>query len=166
MTLPHFRQAAILITVMLLLLTLYRTVVNPMDQERLALTEALDAIPAQAPLDDHRGQDYAQVMQRIDRVPHLWQELVAPPPAPAPTAPPRPNAPDLDAMLSDINVGKAQIGTTKIKIFSPESPRGEWVSLGAVINGCTLESFTSDEAVFRYYWEAGDETLRLAIPRQ
>lgn len=166
MTFSYFRQGAIAIAAMLLLLTLYRAVVNPMERERLALAEALDEIPAQAPLDGNRSQDYAQVMQRIDRASHLWQELVAPPPAPAPAPPPKPNAPDMDAMLADINVGKAQIGTTKIKIFSPESPRGAWVSLGTVINGCTLESFTSEEAIFRYYWEAGDETLRLAIPRQ
>ncbi len=166
MTFRHFKQGAIALTALLLLLTLYRGALNPMNQERDALKRALAEIPAQAPLDDHPGQDYARLMQRIDRAPHLWQALVAPPPAPAVAPPPKASAPDLDAMLADIRVSKAQIGTTKIKIFTPESPRGEWIRLGTVINGCTLESFTGDEAIFSYYWKAGDETLRLAIPRE
>jgi len=165
-TFMHFRKGAIAVTGILLALFLYRGVFNPMSDARASLARSLKEVPEQAPLGDHSGQDYAQLMQRIDRAPHLWQELIAPPPAPAPAPPPKPNAPDMDAMLADINVGKAQIGTTKIKVFTPESPRGDWVSLGTVINGCTLESFTSEEAIFRYYWEAGDETLRLAIPRQ
>ncbi len=141
-------------------------VANPLDTIREDLATALDEVPSNAPLLDDGRADFARWMQDIEAVPSLWQELVAPSEPPAPPPPPKPKAPSLAKMLATVSIGKGQIGMTKIKVFTPQSPRGRWLQVGAEINGCTLESFTREEAIFSYYWEEGGQVLEVAMARE
>jgi hypothetical protein len=154
------------ITALILLKVALNTLVNPMDRVRDDVAAALADIPANAPLDSDEGQDYARWEKDIRAVPTLWQEIIAPPPPAPPKPPPKPSAPDLAKMLANISIGKGQIGKTKIRVLTPDAPRGRWMKTGDVINGCTLESFTRKEAIFTYYWEDGGKILEVALLRE
>ena len=140
--------------------------VSPMDRIRDNVAASLAEIPANAPLSNGAGQDYALWARDIKAVPSLWQEIVAPPPPPPPKAPPKASAPNLAEMLADVSIGKGQIGKTKIRVVTPEAPRGRWLQIGDAVNGCTLESFTRKEAIFTYYWEDGGKILEVALLRE
>lgn len=140
--------------------------VDPMDAVRADLARALAEPPGAKALGGD-GYDYAALQNAIAARPALWQELVAAP-APPPEAPQevaRPNAPDLAALLEGITIGRGQIGENKIRLHTPEAPNGQWVAVGTVINGCTLDSFTPDEVIFTFDWKEGGKTLSLALPR-
>lgn len=165
MTTRHVDIAAVAIACLILARVALNMVVSPMDRVRNDIAASLAAIPEETAGSAGAIEDFERIAQDLEARPALWEQVVPPAPPPAPPPPPTPNAPDLAAMLQDISVGRAQIGSTKIKVFGPEFPHGEWFAIGDSINGCTLASFTRDEAVFSYFWEKGNRELTLALPR-
>ena len=164
MTDRHLWIATLGIAGLILARVVLNMVVSPLDSNREALREALAAVPEHASLDD--GLNDPQVWtQSIDDSPALWQELVAPAPAAPPPAPTL-EEPDVLTMLKTIHVGRAQIGTSKIKIFTPKDPQGIWLEIGETINGCRLTGFDRETAQFSYYWEAGKRNLAVALERE
>ena len=143
-------------------LILARVVLNVVEN-REELRVALAAVPEHAAIDDSNSDPQAWA-QSIQAAPALWQELVAPAPV-APTPAPKVEEPDVLAKLKNVRVGKAQIGTTKLKIFTPENPRGTWLELGESVNGCKLTAFDRETAFFSFYWEAGKRNLDVALVR-
>ncbi len=166
MTKRHASIFAVGIAGLLIAKVLLNMVVSPMDVKRQELADALAEVPSHALLADDEATDFELMVKDLRDAPALWTELVPPPPPAPPPPPPKPQAPDLAEMLSAIEVGRGQIGTTKIKITTPDSPRGTWLQLGEHIGGCTLESFTREEAIFSFFWEEGDETLHITLPRK
>lgn len=141
---------------------------SPADAVRAELEEALAQVPARAPLSGGEDPDFAALCNPILDKPSLWHEVVGPPPAApraAPAAPPVPAAPDVAGMLKDLGMAPGQIGEDKMRVIPPGAPDGAWMAVGDTFNGCTLESFTREEAVFSYYWKEGDKVLTVAIER-
>ncbi len=149
---------------------LLNLIVSPADGVRAELAAELENIPDHAPLARTDDQDFAALFNPVLEKPSLWREVIAPPPAPpaeevAPAPAAAPNAPDLKAMLGGLVLRPGQIGQDKMKVIVPSHPDGAWMALGDTFNGCVLESFSRQEAVFSYYWEEGKETLRIALSR-
>lgn len=153
------------VAALILVRVLMNLVIDPLHGTRQELARALAGVPPNAPLNDMGVTDFERLSRDIQAAPLLWQGLVAPPPPPPPPPPKMPSAPDLAEILNGVQVGKEQIGTTKIKVFTPEDKRGVWLEIGDLVKGCTLISFTREEAVFTYVWEEGGQTLEIALPR-
>ncbi|MBL7646777.1 MAG: hypothetical protein JNK74_11365 [Candidatus Hydrogenedentes bacterium] len=151
---------------LIVLRILFQSFANPMDEIRADLARELAQAPAGLG-SGGEGQDFAALQNRIARRASLWRELIAAPAEPqkAPEAPAGPKAPNLAERLKEVSIGRGQIGTNKIRVHTPEAPDGQWMAIGAAINGCTLESFTRDEAIFTYDWKAGGKKLSIALPR-
>ncbi len=159
-------QVALTVSVLIAVWILFHMVANPMDDVRADLAREL----AQAPASGASGGEaleFAALQNRIAGRPSLWRELVAAPEAPpeAPAVSAGPSEPNLATILKDVSMGRGQIGANKIRVHTPEAPDGQWMAIGAAINGCTLESFTRDEAIFTYDWKEGGKKLSIALPR-
>lgn len=162
----RLQQITIAVSVLIAARILFGLIVNPMNGVRADLDREL----AQVPVGTGSGgahNDFAAIQNTLAARPTLWRELI-----PAPEAPPDnpveavgPNAPDLAALLKDVSVGRGQIGDSKIRLHTPGAPKGEWVAVGTVINGCTLASFTPEKVTFTYKWKEGGKELSIALPR-
>lgn len=154
------------IAALIMLWILLHTVANPMDDVRAELARELAQVPEGAG-SGAEGLEFAALQNSIAGRPSLWRELIAAPEAPpeAPVVDAGPSAPNLADRLKDISIGRGQIGTNKIRILTPDAPEGEWMAIGTTINGCTLDSFTRDEAIFTYDWKEGGKKLSIALPR-
>jgi len=153
---------ALAVGTLILARVLMNLVSDPLGHVREDLAQSLAEVPANAPLHGGGGIDFARIQQDITAVPTLWRPVIAPAAPPPPTR----ATPDLAEMLAEVRVGREQIGTAKIKVFTPEAPRGAWIEIGDMVNGCTLASFTRDEAVFAHTWAAGGATLEITLPRK
>ena len=145
-------------------------VVSPADTVRAELAAELAQVPDRAPMTGAGDRDFAALCNPVLEKPALWQELIAPPPPPPapetkPAPPAAPNAPDLKALLGGLTMRPGQIGRDKMNVITPARPGGDWMTIGDAYNGCVLESFTREEAVFRYFWEEGNQELRVTVPR-
>ena len=163
---PNMTRVFLALCALIVLRILFQTFANPMDEIRADLARELAQTPAGVGTGGD-GQDFAALQNRIARRSSLWRELIAAPAAPqkAPETPAGPKAPNLAERLKDVSIGRGQIGTNKIRVHTPEAPDGQWMAIGASINGCTLDSFTPEEAIFTYDWKAGGKKLSIALPR-
>lgn len=142
------------------------TIMNPMDTLRADLArEVAQASTDRVPLEDNN--DYAALQNDIAARPTLWKELVEAPTAPleTPASPVQAKKPDLGAMLKGVKIDRGQIGENKVRVITPEAPKGQWVVVGTVINGCTLASFNAEGVTFTYHWKEGGQDLHLTLPR-
>jgi hypothetical protein len=141
-------------------------VLDPMHDVRADLERELAQVPVGVGRGDAQN-DFAAIQNNLAAKPSLWRELVPAQevPSEAPDAAPSLKAPDLAALLKDVSVGRGQIGANKIRLHTPNAPNGEWVAVGAVINGCTLASFTPENVTFTHRWKEGGKELSIALPR-
>lgn len=154
------------VSVVILARIIWNFVVNPMDAARADLArEVAQASSDTVPLDG--ASDYAALQNDIAARPSLWKELIEAPPAAqeAPVNAVQAKKPDLAAMLKGVKIDRGQIGENKIRVITPEAPKGQWVVVGTVIKGCTLSSFSADGVTFTYHWKEGGQDLRLTLPR-
>jgi len=143
---------------------------SPADAVRAELAAELASIPDRAPLSGTDDRDFAALCNPVLEKPSLWQHVIAAPPTPpAPEVKPMvaapPNAPNLETLLNGLILRPGQIGQDKMKVITPANPEGAWMALGDTFNGCVLESFTREEAVFSYFWEDGNDVIRATLPR-
>jgi len=159
-------QIALAISALIVLWIVLHMVVNPMDEVRADLARELAQVPASG-ASGGEGLEFAALQNRIAGRPSLWRELIDAPEAPpeVPVVNAGPSEPNLATLLKDVSMGRGQIGTNKIRVHTPEAPEGQWMAIGAAINGCTLDSFTRDEAIFTYDWKEGGKKLSIALPR-
>lgn len=159
-------RIAVVISALIALRILFLTVANPMDGVRADLARELAQVPASG-ASGTESLEFAALQNRIAGRPSLSRELIAAPEAPAeaPVVIADPIAPNLADRLKDISIGRGQIGTNKIRVLTPDAPEGEWMAIGTTVNGCTLDSFTRDEAIFTYDWKEGGKKLSIALPR-
>ena len=162
----RLQQIAIAVSVLIAARILFGFIVNPMNGVRADLNRELTQVPVGMGSGGSHN-DLVAIQNALAARPTLWRELI-----PAPEAPPEkpveavgPSAPDLAALLKDVSVGRGQIGDSKIRLHTPDAPKGEWVAVGTVINGCTLASFTPEKVVFTYKWKEGGKELSIALPR-
>ena len=163
---PNMTRVSLALCALIVLRILFQTFANPMDEIRADLARELAQTPAGVGTGGD-GQDFAALQNRIARRSSLWRELIAAPAAPqkAPVVDAGPSAPNLADRLKDISIGRGQIGTNKIRVLTPDAPEGEWMAIGTTINGCTLDSFTRDEAIFTFDWKEGGKKLSIALTR-
>ncbi len=142
---------------------------SPADIVRAEIESELARVPERAPLSGGEDRDFAALCNPVLEKPSLWQELVSPPPPPAPKEKPvavaPPDAPDLKSLLVGLVLRPGQIGRNKMQVITPTHPEGAWMSVGDTFNGCRLKSFTREEAVFSFFWEEQNEMLEVTMPR-
>ena len=162
----RLQQITIALSVLIAARIVLGFVANPMEGVRADLNRELAQVPAGMG-GGGAHNDFAALQNTLAARPTLWRELIPAPEAPKedPVAAPGPKPPDLAALLKDISVGRGQIGESKIRLHTPKAPKGEWVAVGTVINGCTLASFTSEKVTFTYPWKEGARELSIALPR-
>ena len=143
-------------------------IAGPARTVRAELAADLAQIPERAPRGGAPEPDYAALSNPILEKQSLWRELIAPAPLPprsAPKAPPPAAAPDLTRLLKDLVLAPGQIGKNRMRVLTPEHPDGKWMAIGESYNGCTLMSFTREEATFSHDWKAGGKKLTTTLPR-
>jgi hypothetical protein len=162
----RLQQVTIALSVLIAVRILLGIFANPMDHVRADLERELTQVPVGTGGGGSHS-DFAAIQNTLAARPNLWRELIPPPETPKEAQPvaPDPKAPDLAALLKDISVGRGQIGEDKIRLHTPDAPKGEWVAVGTAINGCTLHSFTPEEVIFTYKWKEGGKELSIALPR-
>lgn len=163
---PKLFQVVALVSTLLVARILFYVVANPINVERTALMREIEQIPGSG-VAGVSGLDYAAIQNTIMSRPALWSELVSAPPLPPepPLARPVPEAPDLTVLLKGVTVERGQIGDDKVRLVTPDAPKGAWFAKGTQINGCVLESFTEDVVKFTYEWKEGGKKLSLNLPR-
>jgi len=162
----RFQQVTIVASVLIGARILLGLVSNPMNGIRADLDRELTQVPVGVGT-VRAHNDFAAIQNTLAARAPLWKVLIPAPEAPKeePVAAPGPKAPDLAALLKDVSVGRGQIGEGKIRLHTPEAPKGEWVAVGTVINGCTLDSFTQEKVIFTYKWKEGGKELSITLPR-
>lgn len=98
----------------------------------------------------------------IDR-PGIWGSLV-PPPKPQAA---KPTGPDFKVLLQGVQPSGVQMtvgGEVKVRIATPEHPRGTWVKLGDTIKTTTVVGITDQHVIFEKS-QAG-KAYRHKIPRK
>lgn len=134
-------------------------------EDRALLEQRLAAVPKHAAAEETMDWPWAEWEQNITANAKLWSGLVPPPPPPAPPPPPPPQRPDMAAMLKDVYPTRRGVGN-KVRIVTPQNPRGDYYSVGDAINGCTIERVEKTEVVFTLVWPAKNEVLTYSLPRQ
>lgn len=167
---PKPAQIAGVLVVLIAAKMVLDLVMSPADVVRAELAAELAKVPERAPLSGADDRDFAALCNPVLEKPSLWRELIPPPPPPpAPEAKPvvaaRPDAPDLATLLNGLVLRPGQIGQNKMQVVTPAHPEGAWMAIGDTFNGCVLESFSREEAVFSYFWKEGNEELQVTMPR-
>lgn len=153
----------------LILFVLSQIVMNflfdPTEVRRQNLSRDLQSVPPSSRLSDSSNVDIDEWGQKIIDKKDLWKPLVPPPPPPPPPPPAPPKRPDVAQMLQGVKASRQQIGQ-KIKIFTPEEPRGVLVGVGDTVKGCKVQSFDRSTVTFVYFWQEGKEEIPYTINRE
>ncbi|MFM1918395.1 MAG: hypothetical protein RLZZ303_29 [Candidatus Hydrogenedentota bacterium] len=159
----NFTLAAIVVCLPFAGAMLYNGVSDPLKDERAWLRAEM----AQATVPGERAalKEDGNWQDGLARRPGAWTSITREPPPPPPPPPEKPQEPNVREMLKEVYVTRAQIGD-KIRVISPNAPRGEWLVVGAAINGCVLTSFDKESATFSYEWKEGRKTINVKIPRE
>jgi len=143
---------------------LMNAVSDPFEARRLDLSERLRQGQARGAVDLRPHWSFAEWQMALKGKDTLWAELVAaPPPPPAPPPKAEPCPPPCEA-LKDVSASRHQIGG-KVKIILPSNPRGQFMEVGEVIFGATLESYDRDFVVFRVFCSSQNKDLYCKLPR-
>jgi len=137
---------------------------DPFESRRMELSDRLRQSQARGAVDLRPNWSFAEWQQTLKGKDSLWRELVAAPP-PAPAAPPAPEpCPPPCERLKDVTASRHQIGG-RVKIILPSDPRGQFMEVGEVLNGATLESYDRDFVVFHVFCESQQKDLYCKLPR-
>ena len=142
---------------------------NPMNERRLTLENDLARISTkEVAFETTPNYDFESLQQTIRKKPKLWMELVPPPPPPPPTpkkivqVPP----PDLANMLQGVSPTRQQLrkkGQVMVLIKTPKNPRGNYHSVGDVIQGVTISKIDKTSVVFSL--SRNGKTYTHSLPR-
>ena len=121
---------------------------NPMEFRKLELDREINFLAAK-PMDEvlTPAVNYRQLKKELSSHPRLWRELVPPPP-PKKVAP---KGPDFVKLLTGVRASKRQVkvgNTIKVRMTTPDKPRGVYKVIGDVINGVKIKEFTPTHVVF------------------
>ncbi len=104
--------------------------------------------------------NYDALEQTIAARKDLWGAIVKPPPP----APPPPKPPvNVKAMLTGVKATRVGVGG-KVKIVTPEAPRGAFFSIGEVIRGATITAITPTEVEFTV--DDNGKPVKDTLPRE
>lgn len=142
---------------------------DPLTPQRDWLSSQLAGIALEQRAEVVEETPKAAWLESIAAKPVAWRSITTPPPAPAPEAPPPPpppKCPDMKEMLAGIRIpARAQIGN-RIRVIHPDSPRGDWMTRGAVLKGCVLADFDKTSVTFTFECKEAGKMLTLKIPRE
>ncbi len=156
-----FAIASAVFTLPFLVVLAYNGISDPLAPQRAWLAGELAQVDARGEIRPTALSSAWQ--QSIAEKPTAWMAITKEPPPPKAKVPIL-IPPNLKEMLGEIIVSKAQIGD-KIRVITPQAPRGEWLIVGATINGCTLAKFDRESATFTHEWKEGNKTLSITLPR-
>lgn len=122
-------------------------------------TRAAAIQPEEITINLDRRTDLSQMRAKITANGGLWKELIEPPPPPPP---PKAKAPDIDKALEGIVPTRQSIGSA-VLFRVPGNNRAR-VSVGDVLNGCTVAEVTRTDVLFELPWAGG--VVKKRIPRQ
>lgn len=156
--------AAGAIIVLLAAIFVWNMAGNAFDEQYEALEFRMAAVPARITEERIEPWPFAEWQAEIGAKPQLWTALVPVPPPPEVKPPPPPKPPNVCEMLKDITVSRR--GTpTRVRIMTPQLPRGEYFGVGDVVNGCRIIRVEPGEVEFSFDWVEGRQTLTCTIAR-
>ena len=124
---------------------------NPMDERAHALENDLAKISMKEVIfETTPNYDFESLQKTIRKKPKLWMELVRPPPPP-PKKIVKVPPPDLANMLLGVTPTRQQLkkkGQLMVLIKTPKDPRGNYHSVGDVIQGVTISKIDKTSVVF------------------
>ena len=138
---------------------------DPMNARREYLKQALADIHTTNDEEEGAQADFEKWNSTITGKQGVWEAMVPPPPPPAPPAPPPPQAPNLGALVNGIKASRQKVGD-KIKIITPENPKGAFFGVGDAVGPFTVQSFDKTSVTLAYDWKEGKQTLTQSIPRE
>ncbi len=138
---------------------------DPMDSQRTYLKDALADIHATDDEEEGTQADFEKWNGMITGKQGVWAAMVPPPPPLPPPPPPPPAAPNIGQMLTGIKASRQKVGD-KIKIITPENPKGAFYAIGDTVNGFTVQSYDKTSVTLAYEWKEGKQTLTHSIPRE
>lgn len=127
-----------------ILLLIYNFLRSPIAEKDAWLQTELASLSADWEAGDAAEVNLQAARDVITSKPALWRRLIAPPP------PPRQPINVLDR-LQGIQVTRQTMGsgeTIKIRMVTPQAPRGAWFKKGDVINGAVIKEISSTSVVF------------------
>lgn len=139
---------------------------DPMGKSRMALANELKRIPQNVEFPAADDWPFDKWNENILSKSALFDALVPKPEPPKPPPPPPPTPPDLCQKLQGVTPTRMQIGKSKIKIITPDNPRGGFKSLGDKIADCTLADFDKQGAIFTFHWREGNKKMTCTIDLQ
>lgn len=149
----------------ILVLIAMSIVSDPLGAKRAQLAQDLQNVPAVMEFPEATPLPFSEWEGVISDKIGVWDALVPPPPPPKPPPPPPPTPPDIRKMLEGVKASKHQVGS-KVKIITPESPRGTFYEAGDTVKGCTLKSFDRNAVTFSFFWREGNKELSHVIARE
>ncbi len=141
---------------------------SPVEARKLALDRQIGGIaPEDVQYDSTPKVNFERLEEAIGNKKAIWRELVEAPPPPPP-APKKVEAPDMPRMLHAVVPSlRSQIGrgeSLKIRISTPEKPRGVFMGLGEIVNGCVIKEIRDDAVVFAL--DANGRTYEYVVERR
>ncbi|MBW7865811.1 MAG: hypothetical protein H3C30_15530 [Candidatus Hydrogenedentes bacterium] len=68
-------------------------------------------------------------------------------------------------MLEGVKFTRQQVGP-KVKMNSPQSPKGSFVGEGDKVNGLTVKSISKTGVTLTFFWKEKNEELTITMPRE
>ncbi len=137
-----------------------KTAINPYATRQAELRAKLAAIQPEEVKHETAQASFDRWKQTITGKPSVWQELIAAPPPQPPKPPPPPKVKD---KLEGLRITRQGIGQ-KVRIMSPESPKGAFFAVGDTINGLTIKEITKKSVTFALEWQGKE--LTETVPRE
>jgi hypothetical protein len=137
------------------LLIVKNAVMSPVSAQRSLFEEemaSLDGAPEE--LSAQAEKDYETFQSLISDERDQWQELIPPPVKEA-------VRPDLGVMLQGVQPTRTQVGT-KIRVITPNAPRGEMFGVGDSVHGVKIKGITPGAVEFSLSWQGVELTHSIA----
>lgn len=138
---------------------------DPFSEDRIALEQRLVAVPSETRAEERVIWPWAEWEKSITTNAKTWNALVPePPPVVAPPPPPAECDP-IENMLQGVVPTRRGMGD-KVRIITPQNPRGDYYIVGDAINGCTIDAITKTEVTFSYFCTSRRETKTKTFTRE
>ncbi len=161
------QRILILISLLMVLpaafLMVYQFTNDPLQGRRQLLAEELQRIPHNVEFPAPADWPFETWNDNILSKSALFSALVPMPEPPPPPPPEPPKPPNLCEKLKGVTPTRQQIGKKKIKMITPESPKGAFMSPGDSVAGCKLADFDKQGATFTFFWAEGGKQMSCKI---
>lgn len=141
------------------------TVRDPFGYNREDLDQRLAAVPPETRAEERVVWPWADWEKSITSNRKTWDALVPEPPPVIPPPPPPKECEPIENKLQGVVPTRRGMGE-KVRIITPQSPKGDYYMAGDSINGCTIDQVTKKEVTFSYLCTERNQTLTVTLARE